>query len=79
MNSVEVYDPAANAWSAVAPMKTARQGHGAVAADGKIWVVGDYKQSSAECYDPASNTWTEVAPMSGPHIGATSVCGPMMA
>jgi len=65
-SSVERYDPALNAWEAVAPMASARQGPGAAVLDGKLYAVGganDYLNfSSVERYDPASNAWEAVAP-----------------
>ena len=36
LSSVERYDPALNAWDAVAPMGTARRDHGVVVLDGTL-------------------------------------------
>jgi N-acetylneuraminic acid mutarotase len=68
MTSVERYDPATNAWEAIAPMSTKRSHHGAAALGGKLYVAGGFNDvaqlSSAEQYDPATNTWTAVPAMS---------------
>ena len=62
------YDSVANAWEAMAPMFTARDGSAAAVVDGKLFVMGgddDQNQlSSVERYDPAKNAWEAVAPMS---------------
>jgi hypothetical protein len=38
-NQVEAYDPATDSWSTYAPMPTARHGLGAIAVDGRIYVI----------------------------------------
>ena len=67
LSSVERYDPALDAWEAVASMAMARQQFGAAVLDGKIYVVGGLcdglSLSSIERYDPATNAWQAVAPM----------------
>merc|ERR1711965_706562 len=71
LSSVERYDPAANAWEAVAPMATARAfpfAPGVAVLDGKLYAVGGSgggALSSVERYDPALNAWEAVAPMAG--------------
>ena len=61
LNSVERYDPAKNAWEAVAPMSPAREGPAAAVFDGKLYVMGGHdgrtRLSSVEQYDPARNEW----------------------
>jgi hypothetical protein len=65
-SSAEVYDAAANRWTAVAPMGTARSyGHTAtVLRDGRVLVVGGCNYDSAcsirstELYDAQANRWT---------------------
>ncbi|MEW5798223.1 MAG: choice-of-anchor D domain-containing protein [Bacteroidota bacterium] len=67
-NTVEVYDPRTNTWSAAAPMITARRQFGACyAPDGKIYTIGgktSYINNNApffsvvETYDPVTNTWS---------------------
>ncbi|NHC45881.1 Kelch repeat-containing protein [Motilibacter aurantiacus] len=60
------YDPAADAWSALPAMPTARGGASAQVVEGKVYVVGGMSEDGAstgavEVYDPASRTWS-VAP-----------------
>jgi N-acetylneuraminic acid mutarotase len=65
--SIELYDPATNAWSLGAPMAEARNMHTAtVLPSGKLLVVGGYGSRaiglrSAELYDPVTNTWSAAA------------------
>ena len=68
LSSVERYDPATNAWEAVAPMATARDSHGMATLDGKLYAVGGYNGddgplSSMEQYDPVMNAWEAAAPL----------------
>ena len=56
LSSVERYDPATNAWEAVAPMAAARSDHGVAVLDGKLYAVGglnndDGYLSSVERYE----------------------------
>jgi len=66
LSSVERYDPATNAWEAVAPMSTARSSP-AAAIDGKLYVMGGSGPngylSSVERYDPATNEWAAMTSM----------------
>jgi N-acetylneuraminic acid mutarotase len=72
--TVEEYDPAANAWTAKAPMPTPRQFLAVAVGNNKIYAIGglttDFTapvttsySSAVEEYDPATNTWTAKAPM----------------
>ena len=68
LSSVERYDPATNAWEAVAPLATERMNHGVAVLDGKLYAVGGYNDdddflSSVERYDPATNAWEAAAPL----------------
>ncbi|MDE2292523.1 MAG: hypothetical protein KGL53_10615, partial [Elusimicrobia bacterium] len=68
LSNDERYDPAADAWTARAPMPTARYGLAAAAVGGKLYAVGGNASSSSylatdEQYDPAADTWTSKAPM----------------
>ena len=67
LSSVELYDPATNAWEAVAPMSTARIASAAAVSDGKLYVMGGYdgqgRLSSVEQYDPAKDEWVAMASM----------------
>src|SRR5262249_6527568 len=62
--TAELYDPAANAWSAAGAMAARRGGHVAeLLTDGRVLVAGGRDStlslSSAELYDPAANAWSE--------------------
>jgi len=71
----QIFNPATNRWSIVAPLNTARERHTAtVLQSGKVLVVGGdiavgatyysaYPEvvTSAELYDPAAGTWSAVA------------------
>ncbi len=64
------YDPSNDTWSTMAPLPSARYGHGVAVANGKIYVIGgfgyggvtDYVDSIEE-YNPATNTWTTKNPI----------------
>ena len=64
---LEVYDPATNTWTNLAPMSVARNHTGGGVINGKFYVVGGRGSADAatalEVYDPPSNTWTTLAPM----------------
>jgi kelch-like protein 17 (actinfilin)/kelch-like protein 20 len=69
--SVERYDPATDAWQAVAPLPHQRWDFAAATGgDGRIYVIGGFNKraqvvSTVFAYNPASNTWARVAPL--PH------------
>jgi hypothetical protein len=72
LDTAEVYDPADDSWTAVAPMGTARVFHTAsLLTDGTVLVVGgrneEYQNGipSAQIFDPADGSWGEVLPLSG--------------
>ena len=81
LSSVERYDPAKNAWEAVAPMSTARFALAAAVFDGKLYVMGGYDGrnglSSVERYDPARNEWVAMASMAL-NIATKSLCAVSM-
>ena len=66
LSSVERYDPAVDAWEAVAPMASARTLAAVAVLDGKLYAVGGLGLSSVERYDPAVDAWETVAPMAVP-------------
>merc|ERR1712091_667191 len=68
LDTVEVYDPAANTWDTVAPMPSKRWMMAAGVVDGKLYALGGENfdgsvLDTVEVYDPAANTWDTVAPM----------------
>ena len=66
LRSAERYDPATNAWEAVAPMAVERSRPGVAVLDGKLYAVGGYDDgwfTSVERYDPTTNVWETVAPL----------------
>jgi N-acetylneuraminic acid mutarotase len=78
-NVLEVYDPAANSWSARAPMPKPRGGINGLEAYGCLHVFGGEGNSSAssglhadhDVYNPVTDTWTSLAPMPVPVHGVT--------
>lgn len=63
LSSVQVYDPATNAFSTAAPLPTSRADHTAtLLLSGKVLVAGGRDatgpDSSAKLYDPATNVWS---------------------
>jgi N-acetylneuraminic acid mutarotase len=77
--SGSVYDPVAGAWSAIAPMQSAREKPAAAFVNGKLYVVGGWGTNgqpvpSTEIYDPASNAWSTGASVpTGLAAAATAV------
>lgn len=80
--SVELYEPRARTWSAVASLRTARANHTAtLLADGRVLVAGGISLvgegeaarfaalSSAEVYEPKQNQWVPVGAMAEPRNG----------
>jgi N-acetylneuraminic acid mutarotase len=67
----ELYDPATNMWTALAPMSVARHHTGGGFVEGKFYVVGGRAGNSEdsaglntlEVYDPQTNAWEQRAPM----------------
>ncbi|HWF24350.1 MAG TPA: glycoside hydrolase family 6 protein [Solirubrobacteraceae bacterium] len=79
--SAETYDPVANAWSAVAPMGSARVDAAAASLPGdRVLVtggdVGGSASASAEIYDGTTNTWSAAAPMASARDGAVAAAVP---
>jgi N-acetylneuraminic acid mutarotase len=77
LTSLEIYDPAADRWTAGPPMSDARGNAGAAVLNGKLYVAGgtnglylyDGAIATVEMFDPQSNGWSRMAslPVSG-HI-----------
>jgi fibronectin type 3 domain-containing protein len=73
------YDPATDAWQALAPIPTPREKHTAVVYNGKIYVVGGTGASGLiagmEVYDPSTDTWSSVV---GPALARESHAAAVM-
>ena len=60
------FNVACACWSSKAPMPTGRPSLGVGVANGVLYAIGGYSQTSlatVEAYDPVANTWTTKAPM----------------
>jgi N-acetylneuraminic acid mutarotase len=65
-NSLHVYDPMTNSWTAKAHIPVKRTGISAVAMSGKLFVVGgdtEFGGYDTWVYNPGSNTWARKAPL----------------
>jgi N-acetylneuraminic acid mutarotase len=74
--TLDIYDPGTNTWATGAPLPTPRGWLAAAAINGKLYVVGGWKEgmigadafSILEVYDPATDSWTTGAPMPTPRF-----------
>lgn len=70
---LEVYDPAANTWTVLAPMNVPRNHCAGGVIGGKLYVAGGRDSpdapSALEAYDPQANSWTPLASMPTPRSG----------
>jgi Carboxypeptidase regulatory-like domain/Kelch motif len=69
------YDPASDAWTAIATMPTPREKPQVAAINGKLYVTGGWDAQGnpiarTDVYSPASDTWTTVAPDPEPRTAA---------
>ncbi|HNW73767.1 MAG TPA: kelch repeat-containing protein [Bacteroidales bacterium] len=59
---VQVFDPATNSWTEVAPMPTPRMMLGVASVNGIVYAIGGgyfgYLSSANEAYDPSTGVWT---------------------
>lgn len=69
---VEIYDPAADAWSVTTPLPEGRHHAGIAVLDGFLYVIGGFAKSGFSVwhpvntvyqFNPATQTWRECAPM----------------
>jgi len=76
-NRVDVYDPRANAWATLAPLRTPRYRFNAVWRLGHIYAMGGLDGtralSSVEAYDPRANAWHPMAGLPRRTEGAAAV------
>jgi hypothetical protein len=85
--TVELYDPAANAWTAAAPMPSARWSQSAtLLSDHRVLVIGGIDRmwdlgigsvastglNTAEFFDPATGSWSPAPSMRYPRISPSS-------
>jgi N-acetylneuraminic acid mutarotase len=74
-NTNEVYDPATNIWTTLAPLPQGVTGNTAtIGYNGKIYVMGGLNASgvtgSVQIYDVATDTWSTGAPVPTPRYNA---------
>jgi PKD repeat protein/N-acetylneuraminic acid mutarotase len=76
LTACEIYDPAANSWTTGTALPAALRGHSAVAANGKIYVLGGKKSSGYNNtvyeFDPGAGSWNtfSTSPFSAAYGGA---------
>jgi hypothetical protein len=73
-NVNEMYDPATDTWTSMAPMPSKRCGTGTAVVNGKIYVIGGCFFSgnavkSVDIYDPQTNQWSTGADMPSIRFG----------
>ncbi|MFN8556519.1 MAG: kelch repeat-containing protein [Dehalococcoidia bacterium] len=76
---LEIFDPAAGAWTAGAPLPAPRAGVTAIAAHGCLYVIGGEGNDAdprgvfdqTEAYDPRADAWRTLTPMPTPTHGLT--------
>ena len=68
-NTLRSFDPAAHAWTTLAPYPGAARSHAGLAAvNGSVYLVGGLTQAgepvaTLQRYDPAQDAWVTLAPM----------------
>ena len=83
LDTLEIYDPVANTWTAGAPLPEPRTWPGVTFGhDGRLYVIGGVRRfqcarsSIAEAYSPETNTWTLLPAMPTPRYGLEAVTAP---
>ena len=75
--SVEMFEPAKNAWQAQPPMPEARSAPAAASYKGRLYVLGGLKGEQAldrvDIFDPAGRVWTPGPKLPSPRGGAMAV------
>ncbi|MEY2489987.1 MAG: hypothetical protein QOC70_1929 [Verrucomicrobiota bacterium] len=75
-NTLEVYNPATNVWTRLAPMHVARNHCAGGVINGKFYVAGGRGSTNAESafevYDPNTNTWQTLPPPPTPRSGVAA-------
>lgn len=80
----EVYNPAANSWTAFTSLPVPHVGAGSAVLEGKLYVLGGYSQDDysnkkmVHRYDPTTLRWENMGKMPGPNndIRASVLCLP---
>ncbi len=74
LDTVYVYDPAADSWRPLAPLPQPRVDAAGGALTGKLYLVGGTdgttRQETCFTFDPAAEAWAECPPMLQPRAGA---------
>jgi N-acetylneuraminic acid mutarotase len=81
LKTFQGYNIAADNWTKLPAMHTARDGAAAVTGpDGRIYVIGGFgtagSLSSVEAYDPTTKSWKFMASLATPRDGLAAVLGP---
>jgi hypothetical protein len=81
LDTVDVYDPSTDTWTALSRMPSALEGAAAAVLNDKLYVMGGSTASSGlpmavfdevYIYDPASDSWSIGPPMTTPRYGAAA-------
>jgi N-acetylneuraminic acid mutarotase len=81
VTTVNRYAPAANSWTTVAPLPTARGAMGVAVLNGKVYAAGGLTSATSvsdfTVYDPATNAWTVLPDMPTPrdHLTGAAING----